>query len=323
MKGVTVAGSIFLDRVSEIEAYPREGMLAKCNRQRKSVGGCVGNTASGLKAIDPSLDVYAECAVGEDESGDFVISECAARGLDVSGVVRRGVTGTVDAYYAVRDKTRTFFTYAGANAAFSEVRAVTEYVHIGYVMLLDYLDGEDPEYGTRLARLAAELRGRGKKVGIDAVSSDSPLFPAAVRAAAKYCDLVILNEIEGGRAFGIDPRRPDGRIREAGLREIAEGFVANGAGTAVIHCPEGAVAATASETAALLSLDVPKADIRGTVGAGDMFCAGVWYGTINGMTLTEILSAATACAAAKITGSDCAYRAAQALNKKYGRRSCW
>ena len=48
------------------------------------------------------------------------------------------------------------------------------------------------------------------------------------------------------------------------------------------------------------SLKVPKEDIKGTVGAGDAFCAGCLYGIYNGYTDAQILDFASAAAACNL-----------------------
>ena len=48
------------------------------------------------------------------------------------------------------------------------------------------------------------------------------------------------------------------------------------------------------------SLKVPKDDIKGSVGAGDAFCAGCLYGLYNGYQSRQILEFASAVAACSL-----------------------
>ena len=43
--GIAVAGSILVDSINEISAYPKAGELTKIKSVQKSVGGCVPNVA--------------------------------------------------------------------------------------------------------------------------------------------------------------------------------------------------------------------------------------------------------------------------------------
>lgn len=58
-KGIAVAGTILVDKLNEISAYPNVGELTKITRVGKSVGGCVPNVSVDLKKICPALPVKA------------------------------------------------------------------------------------------------------------------------------------------------------------------------------------------------------------------------------------------------------------------------
>ena len=71
-KGIAIAGSILVDDINEISAYPQAGELTKIKSVQKSVGGCVPNVAIDLKRICPELTVKAVGKVGADENGEAV-----------------------------------------------------------------------------------------------------------------------------------------------------------------------------------------------------------------------------------------------------------
>ncbi len=63
---------------------------------------------------------------------------------------------------------RTFFHSPGANRlldlpAFDRLDGAMKIFHLGYLLLLDSLDMPDDEYGTRSARLLAQMRDQGMK----------------------------------------------------------------------------------------------------------------------------------------------------------------
>ena len=57
MAGVAVAGSLVADVIKMISDYPEKGMLADIFSQSYGIGGCVSNTAVGVKKLDPSIEV--------------------------------------------------------------------------------------------------------------------------------------------------------------------------------------------------------------------------------------------------------------------------
>ena len=52
------------------------------------------------------------------------------------------------------------------------------------------------------------------------------------------------------------------------------------------------------------SLKLPEGYIKGSVGAGDAFCAGVLYSLYKGYSIEEALAAANAAAAANLSAAD-------------------
>ena len=71
---------------------------------------------------------------------------------------------------------------------------------------------------------------------------------------------------------------------------------------AVIHCPElGCGMDEAGNYCEFESLKLPKGYIKGTVGAGDAFCAGVLYAAETDMPLREALKLGACSAAASLS----------------------
>ena len=50
-KGIAVAGSILVDKINLIVAYPKVGELTQIQNISKAVGGCVPNVGIDLKKI--------------------------------------------------------------------------------------------------------------------------------------------------------------------------------------------------------------------------------------------------------------------------------
>ena len=312
-KKITFCGNILVDSVKTIAAWPEKGMLVPITDVRRAVGGSVCNSGVDLKTLDPSVEVRALGKVGADDAGDFALSVLKAKGLDCSLVKRvDGVPTTfTDVMTVGSTGERTFFNMHGADSRLTPddvdvSRLGCDIFHLGYLLLLDGLDAPDAEYGTKAARLLAKVRAAGIKTSVDIVSEQSDRFPRIVRPALKHCDYLIVNEIEGSLATGLPCRGAGGRISADALAKIAEALFGLGVREKVVlHCPEMSVCRTSGGTTAVVpSLELPSEWIKGSVGAGDAFCAGMLYSFLAGMPDEEGMKLASCAAAANLAATD-------------------
>ena len=118
--GIAVCGSLIVDKINEIAAYPSIGELTKILRSSRAVGGCVCNVGVDLKKICPELPVSAVGMIGKDANGEYIKEVLSQNGLDIKHltVTERDETSYTDVM-SVRGGQRTFFTYAGADGAFT------------------------------------------------------------------------------------------------------------------------------------------------------------------------------------------------------------
>ena len=202
---------------------------------------------------------------------------------------------------------RTFFHQRGANARFSpediDIPSLNcNILHIGYILLLDKFDAEDKQYGTVMARFLHDVQKAGIKTSIDVVSDSSGNFERKVIPALKYCNYVIINEVECCGMWHLDARTEDDRPHVQNIKTAMEKTMAAGVRDKVIvHCKEqGFALDSKGNFTQRASLNIPKEDIKGTVGAGDAFCAGCLYGIYNGYTDEKILDFASAAAACSL-----------------------
>lgn len=307
-KGVVIAGNMLLDIVKNIEGYPSVGMLAEISDISYAVGGCVPNTAIDLAKIDSSIPVSAIGKIGKDENGRFILSKLSQNGIDISKVRYSDSmpTGFSDVM-SIPGGERTFFHKKGANAEFSPADIDVDelecsFLHIGYILLLDMFDAADKTYGTVMARFLRELRKKGIKTSIDVVSASDADFGEKVIPALKYCNYVIINELECCAIWNLEARRPSGALNrqnlELAMRKTIEAGVED---RVIVHCKEECfIMNTKCELVSVPSLKIPSEDIKGTVGAGDAFCAGCIYGIYNGMGDKEILEFASSAAACNL-----------------------
>ncbi len=311
--GIIIAGNILTDRVKVIDAYPDRNMLANIVSVSVAVGGCVPNTAIDLAKIDGSLPVGAAGRTGDDEGGRYVISELQKNGINTEyiKISETEKTSFSDVMSEAGTGERTFFHYRGANAGFCPddlpVDALDcRMLHIGYIMLLDSFDKENDEYGTELAKFLCGAQAAGIKTSVDAVSDANGEFAKKIIPALKYTDNAIMNETEACGAAGYEPRKSDGSLDTVNVRLTAEKLLSHGVRERVIiHAPEaGFILNSNGDFTVVPSLDLPDGYIKGSVGAGDAFCAGCLYGIYNGYSDRYILEFASGAAAMSLCRED-------------------
>jgi sugar/nucleoside kinase (ribokinase family) len=312
--GIAFVGNILVDTVKMIGVYPTPGMLSQISSVSNAVGGCVPNTAIDLAVIDPDLPISAHGLVGNDDPGKYVTYQMQKVGIDTSGVTVSDTLATSfsDVMTVEGTGARTFFHHPGANAAFSPDDVKLDLLscrmlHAGYILLLDEFDKPDAEYGTAMARFLKNAQDAGIKTSFDVVSDSSGRFAEKVLPALKYTDYAIMNEIECCGAANLPARNEQGKLILANIRTAMEHLMSHGVGSRVIvHCPEAGFMlnrATGEFTVAP-SVAISKGHIKGSVGAGDAFCAGCLFGIYNGLEDKEILDFASGAAVCNLSAAD-------------------
>ena len=312
-KGICISGNMAVDLTCHVERWPNQGELVHITRKiERSIGGAVCNTIMDIAKLDPGMHLVACGFAGHDEQGDFMLEELGkCKNIDLSAVQRNGETSISMVISNNEDKQRTFLQYAGGNADFSEKhididRLDVDIFHIGYILMLKTLDEEDPEYGTRMARLLKQVQGKGIKTSVDVISESGNRFRKIVVPALKYTDYCIINEIEAAKTTGIRLRNDRGGLLEKNIPEALEALLDLGVTTwAIIHSPEAGFGMTADKTFHRQeSLNLPPGYIAGTVGAGDAFCAGVLYAAEKNLPIGQALKIGTCSAAASLSCSN-------------------
>ena len=294
--GIAVAGTVLVDKLNEISAYPASGELTKILSVSRAVGGAVPNVGIDIKRVDPSITVKAVGKIGNDSEGDFLVSALAENGVDTSLLVRGEKPTSFTDVMSIVGGQRTFFTFPGACADFGYEDVEFEnldvkMLHLGYFLLLDKVDGGD---GERILKRAKEM---GIKTSIDLVSENSDRYHI-VKSCLKYVDNVIINELEAGMIAGIEPKREN-------LESIARAIKNMGVSERVIiHMPETGVCLSDNGFFELPSWELPKGFIKGKTGAGDAFCAGALIGIYRGLDEMGILTLASKAATASLSAPD-------------------
>ena len=295
--GIAVVGTLLVDNIYEISAYPTEGELTQIRSIKRACGGLVPNNGIGLKKIAPHMPIYAVGKVGDDDAGKFALDLMSQAGLDVSAVkVSAEETTSFTDVMSVPGAQRTFFTYPGACASFGADDVDWDHLpckmlHLGYFLLLEKVDGGD---GLKILK---EAKARGMITSVDLVSENSDRYSVVV-PCLPYVDNLIVNETEAGKICGMEPT-------DENLPVIAEKLLAMGVRERVIiHQPSLGLCKTKDSITILPSVPLPKGYVKGKTGAGDAFCSGALIAIERNASPREILELAEAAAVASLTEAD-------------------
>ena len=315
-QGIAVAGNLIVDYIKTMDSYPKEGNLSTILSVNQSVGGAPANVTIDLSKMDSSIPLQVIGVTGNDKDGQYVMDLLNDNGIDTSQIKKDSTIGTsfTDVMSVESTGNRSFFHYRGANQIFglehfdfSKIKA--KILHIGYALLLDALDAEDHEYGTVMARALSKAQSHGLKTSLDVVSENSDRFSRIVPHSLKYCNYFIVNEFESSLTTGIPDRDEGGQLILENMKSICEKLFSMGVNDlVVIHAPEGGFAMEADGSYYIEpSLKLPEGYIKGAVGAGDAFCAGILYSLYKGWDTKralEIAVSSAACCLSHVNATD-------------------
>lgn len=312
-KGIIAAGNMLVDHVHQIVQWPERGWLAEIVHSERATGGAPLNVLLTLAKMHVGLPLQAVGLIGEDGDGDYIMAM-----LDQYHVNRQRVQRTTfsptSMSQVMTDPSgqRTFFHSPAANRlldlpAFDRLDPSMKIFHLGYLLLLDSLDMPDDDFGTRSARLLAQMRDQGYETSLDLVSrKGDPRYQPLVLPALRYVDYLVINELEAGEFSGLEMRdhtdAPNiDHIALAATQLLAAGVKKR----VVIHSPEGAWGEAPGEPGQWIpSRPLMQEEIIGSVGAGDAFCAGFLYGCHESWSLPESIQLAHACARASLLAAN-------------------
>lgn len=333
-KGITIAGSFIADVVKTTDCYPKRSMMAYITDVKKAVGGCVPNTAISLKKIDRNIPVSAIGKIGTDEHGRFIKDELIRHGVDCSNVkISESLPTSFCDVMSQPSGERTFFHAKGANAELSpddlDISSLDcDIFHIGYIFLLDQFEKSDAQYGSVLARTLKQIQEKGIKTSIDVVSDSSGKYKEIIIPVLKFCSYAIMNEVECCMLTDLSPYNENGELNIDNIKKTMMFMAEKGVKEKIIiHCKNAGFCLDikSGEFTIVPSLEIPPEEIKGSVGAGDAFCAGCLYGLYNGYNDKETLEIASAVAASNLfaensTDSIICKEEISAFEEKYRRK---
>ncbi|MDD5482159.1 MAG: carbohydrate kinase family protein [Kiritimatiellae bacterium] len=304
--GIACAGNWIIDRVKIVDHLPGKGMLGSILSETSATGGAPFNVLVDLGRMKAKFPLAGIGVIGNDSGMNFISSICAPLKIDTSRLIalQDEPTSYTDVMTEADTGVRVFYHYRGANARFSPEHVNVaglpfRIFHLGYLLLLDGMDQPDPDCGTAAAKLLKKVQKAGIKTSVDVVSDESDRFARIVPASLPYTDYLILNEIEAGRTTGTQVRDDSGKLIPGGVVDAVDALYELGRMELVaVHMPEGAYLKTRNgKKYSQGSLRLPENYIKGTVGAGDAFCAGMLYGLHESWDAAKTLKLG-ACAAA-------------------------
>lgn len=316
MAGIACAGNWIVDKVKIIDNWPNKGELANIISETTGAGGSPFNILVDYAHLGVDFPTYGFGCLGKDSAGEEALAICKKEGVntDYLTILDDVSTSYTDVMSMKSSGERTFFHCRGANAQFSpdhvDLNVLKEknikIFLLGYLLLLDGMDANDPEYGTVAARMLKNIQDCGVETSVDVVSEASDRFNRIVTPALPYVDHLIINEIEAGKITGLEIRKADNSYDMETLKKAAAIMLEKGVKkTAVIHMPEGAYWEDSSGTKLFMgSLKEPDGYIVGKTGAGDAFCAGALLGIHEGWSAEETLDIARGVAATSMSAAN-------------------
>jgi sugar/nucleoside kinase (ribokinase family) len=301
--GIVLAGTIVLDIVHIIDQWPSEEQIAFIRQTIEAPGGPPHNAAAGLVKLGAEFPVTMICVVGDDTAGDTFVRIAGELGLDTSHVIR--VAGhSTDVTHVMTSKAtgkRTFFFHPGANGTIvaEQMLAPDNTAKIFYLGSPGISASMDASDGWR--KSLREARNRGFKTCMELCPVPAELQRAQTLPCLPLLDYFVINDSEAEILSGL-PVTKDGYFNIALARVAAQKLLDLGVNELVsIHHPEGAIALRKSgEHVFAPSVNVPRDEVIGTVGAGDAFYAGMLFGIHENWTLDKSLALANASAATSL-----------------------
>jgi pseudouridine kinase len=251
---IVCVGNAALDRTFAL-ADPARPATSNPARMRTGFGGVARNVAENLARLDVVVSLVTQ--VGDDAGGRALRDDCAARGIDVRGVLLSTVHPTSE-YAAIVDPHGELVIAASANAAIEALAAGQLGAALPDDSFTAWMFADCNLSPAVLAALLEDRRAGGPRLAIDADNEARALLGAGDE----------LDAVEVAR--GLRGRGADAVVLTRGARGAV---VASGEGT--------------------LEIAVPPARPVDVTGAGDALIAGTLYGLAGGETLPDAVRTGT------------------------------
>ena len=307
--GILAGGNWIIDNVKIVDVYPKEDKLANILKESNSNGGAPYSVLKAISKMGFQFPLTGIGAIGDDERGDYILNECQKLNIDSSQIIKvqNSNTSYTDVMTVLGTGRRTFFHSRGANAHldqsyFSFSGHKSKIFHLGYLLLLDRLDAIGSDGLTGAAKVLRDAKQSGLITSADLVSEQSERFKTIIPLALQYVDILFVNEFEAGMLTDIEICDEEGECSIVNAYQAADAILNAGVQRwVIIHFPKGAIALNKSgEKLFQPSVKMPVEKIKGSVGAGDAFAAGVLAGVHEDWTMAKCLLLGVNVAAASL-----------------------
>lgn len=280
-------GNWIIDLVKLIDVYPKEENLANIINENASNGGAPYNVLKALYKMNFSFPLEGVGAIGDDKKGEEILQQCQEMQINTNQIkmIIGAHTSYTDVMTVNSTGLRTFFHYRGANALLDEsyfdfAASKAKIFHLGYLLLLDCLDNTTPDGLTGAAKVLENAKRSGFITSADIVSEQSNRYKKIIPASLPFIDILFINEFEAKMLTEIEIFDDDGKFSKANGHRAAEAILNMGVlNWVIIHFPKGVIAINKKGNRIFQqSINIPSEKVKGTVGAGDAFAAGVLAG---------------------------------------------
>ncbi|MDX2188324.1 MAG: PfkB family carbohydrate kinase [Bacteroidota bacterium] len=311
--GILAAGNFIIDIVKMIDVFPLQDSLANILSESQSNGGSPYNILKDLNKMGAKFPLTACGLVGNDDKGRYIEEDCKKHNIDTQLLQNTNAmpTSYTDVMTVQKDGRRTFFHNRGSNALFGTSHIQLEQsnakiFHLAYLMLLDALDKTNNDGCTGASQVFKKAKSMGFITSTDMVSENSGRFKDTVTPSFPYVDYLFINEYEAEKITGIVTKR-NGNIDKQKCIEACFKLIEMGINQYVVmHFPEACIAVSASKEITIQpSLKILKEKIKGSVGAGDAFAAGILYGIHENWPIEKSLKLGVATAASCLFEPTC------------------
>ncbi len=260
-------GALNCDMICKVDKIPSPGQEVGVISVERQPGGSAANTIVGLARLGIRTGFLG--AVGDDITGEQLISDLQKEHVDVHGVDRlNGNTGTALAFIDAKGE-RTIYVLPSVNDDY----ALEHFDYLRDVSILHISSFVNPEQLRVQVACAMRAKAQGTQVSFSPGNVYTTLGLEQLRSLIKAASIVFLNDEESQTLTGL------------AYEESADDLLHLGAQTVIItRGSSGCYIATKREH---LSVPAFKTAIQDTIGAGDAFAAGFLYGELRRASLYQ------------------------------------
>jgi sugar/nucleoside kinase (ribokinase family) len=265
--GIDKGVMTLLDEESQNKILQHLGSTAS----KRTCGGSGANTIVAVSQFGGKT--FYSCKVAQDEPGEYYLNDLLECGVDTNLKVHPpepGITGKC-LVFVTPDADRTMNTFLGISSSLSEIELVPEAIAAStYIYLEGYLvTGEVSKQAAIKARELATAAGQKTALTLSDQNMAKFFKQGLLDMIGPGVDLLFANESEAFEMSGTQ----DLTVAIEYLKTLAKTF-------AVTLGPKGSLIFDGKKLLEIAPFPVKAID---TVGAGDIYAAGVLYGITNGL----------------------------------------